>query len=74
MAAHGLTAAKNLSRDCGIYRCIWRKRHETLRAAQNTRRDACLSRAKRLYFSLNAIIRAHKEQFGSIGGKSGWLP
>jgi hypothetical protein len=41
MAAHGLTAAKNLSR-------------------------ASL-------FPLNAIIRAHKEQFGSIGGEPGWL-
>jgi hypothetical protein len=27
-----------------------------------------------LYFYLNAIIRAHKEQFGSIGGQSCWLP
>jgi hypothetical protein len=35
---------------------------------------AWLSCAKRLYFYLNAIIRAYKEQFGSIGGQSGWLP
>jgi len=28
----------------------------------------------RSIFCLNAIIRAHKEQFGSISDQSGWLP
>jgi hypothetical protein len=45
-----------------------------LRVPRTGAKSARLSCAKRLYFCANAIIRAHKEQFGSIGGQSGWLP